>query len=95
VTIVMPAAGTALIAITLVIVLHTRVGRWFTSRRLPVDDADTAWFATNSRSGAALRAWLEAGPAARPAAYRACLAELQLEESAAAELESHALEPAA
>ena len=94
-TIVMLAVGTALIAITLVIVLHTRVGRWFKSRRLPVDDAYTAWFAANSRSCAALRAWLEAAPAARSGAYRAYLAELELEESAAAKLESHALEPAA
>jgi hypothetical protein len=95
VTIVMLAAGTALIAITLVIVLHARVGRWFNSRRLPVDDAYTAWFAANSRSGEALREWLEAAPAARPDAYRAYLAELELEEAAAAELELRAMAPAA
>ncbi len=89
------AAGTALIAVALVIALRTRVGRWFNSRRLPVDDAYTAWFNAHSRSGEALQAWLQAAPAARPGAYRAYLAELDREESAAAELESHALQPAA
>ena len=69
--------------------------RWFNSRRLPVDEAYTAWFNANSRSGEALRAWLEAAPAARPDAYRAYLAELELEEAAATELESHAMAPAA
>ena len=69
--------------------------RWFNSRRLPVDEAYTAWFNANSRSGEALRAWLEAAPAARPDAYCAYLAELELEEAAAAELESHAMAPAA
>jgi hypothetical protein len=70
-------------------------GRWFSSRRLPVDDAYTAWFNANSRSGEALQAWLEAAPGARPDAYRAYLDALELEEAAAAELELHALEPAA
>jgi len=54
-----------------------------------------AWFNANSRSGAALRAWREAAPAARPDAYRAYRAELELEETAAAELELHAMAPAA
>lgn len=89
------AAGTALVAIAVVSGAHARAGRWLNSRRLPVDDAYTAWFNANSRSGEALRAWLEAAPAARPDAYRAYLAELELEESAAAELEFHAIEPAA
>jgi hypothetical protein len=93
--IVVLASGIALIAIALVTGLHTRAGRWFHSRRLPVDDAYAAWFNANSRSGEALRAWLEATPAARPGAYRAYLAELELEESAAAELQLHAVEPAA
>ncbi len=91
--IVVLASGIALIASALV--THMRAGRSFSSRPLPVDAAYTAWFNANSRSGEALRAWLEAAPAARPGAYRAYLAELDLEESAAAELESHALEPAA
>ena len=91
--IVVLASGIALIAIALVI--HMWAGRWPRSRPLPVDDAYTAWFNANSRSGEALRAWLEAAPAARPAAYRAYLAELELEESAAAELELHAVEAAA
>jgi hypothetical protein len=69
--------------------------RWFSSRRLPVDDAYSAWFNANSRSGEALQAWLEAAPAARPDAYRAYLDALELEEAAAAELELHALELAA
>jgi hypothetical protein len=70
-------------------------GRWFNSRRLRVDDAYTAWFNANRRSGEALRAWLEAAPAARPDAYTAYLTELELEEAAAAELELHAMVPAA
>ena len=70
-------------------------GRWFNWRRPRVDDAYTAWFNANSRSAEALRAWLEAAPAARPDAYRAYLAELELEEAAAAELELHAVAPAA
>jgi hypothetical protein len=70
-------------------------GRWLTSRRLPVDDAYTAWLDAHSRSGEALHAWLEAAPAARPDAYRAYQAELELEEAAAAELELHAMATAA
>jgi hypothetical protein len=70
-------------------------GRWFNSRQLRVDDAYTAWFNANSRSAEALRAWLEAAPAARPDAYRAYLAELEHEEAAAAELEMHAMALAA
>ena len=69
--------------------------RWFNSRRLPVDDAYTAWFNAHSRSGEALRAWLDAAPSARPDAYRDYLAELELEEAAAAELEMHAMAIAA
>jgi hypothetical protein len=67
----------------------------FNSRRLPVDDAYSAWFNANSRSGEALRAWLKAAPSARPDAYRDYLAKLELEEAAAAELELHAMVPAA
>ena len=89
------AAGAALIAIALVTGIQRRAGRWFPSRRLPVDAAYTAWLNANSRSGEALRAWLKAAPAARPDAYRAYLAELELEEAAAAELQSHAMAPAA
>jgi hypothetical protein len=76
-------------------IVHRAFRRWFSSRRLPVDDAYTAWFNANSRSGMALSAWREAAPAARPDAYRAYLAELELEEAAAAELELHAVAPAA
>jgi hypothetical protein len=65
------------------------------SQRLPVDDAYTTWFNANRRCGEALRAWLEAAPEARPDAYRAYLAELELEETAAAELELHAVALAA
>jgi hypothetical protein len=61
---------------------------------LPVDDAYTEWFNANCRCGEALQAWLDAGPEARPHAYRAYLAELELEEAAAAELELHAVAPA-
>ena len=67
--------------------LNTSHTRWLDSRRLPVDDAYTAWFNANSRCGQALRAWREAAPAARPDAYLTYLAELGLEEAAAAELE--------
>jgi len=68
---------------------------WRRSLRMPVDDAYTAWFNANSRSGVALRAWLQAAPAARPDAYRAYVAELEREEAAAAELELHAMAPTA
>jgi hypothetical protein len=61
----------------------------------PVDDVYTAWFNANSRCGEALRAWREASPAARRDAYRAYRVELELEEAAAAALESHAMAPAA
>jgi hypothetical protein len=72
--------------------VHNAVcSRWLKSQRLPVDDAYTAWFNANSRCGEALQAWLDAGPAARPRAYRTYLAELELEEAAAAELELHAV----
>jgi hypothetical protein len=70
-------------------------GGRFNSRRLPVDDAYTTWFNAHSRCGEALQAWLDAAPAARQDAYRAYLAELEREESAAAELESHAVALAA
>ena len=70
-------------------------GWWSNSQRLPVDDAYSAWFNANSRSGEALRAWLEAAPAARSDAYTAYLAELEREEAAAAELELHAVATAA
>jgi hypothetical protein len=85
-------AGTVLIVMVVVTCLHTRSARL---GLLPVDDAYTAWFNAHSRSGEALRAWLEAAPAARPVAYQAYLAELALEEAAAAELEFHAMAPAA
>jgi hypothetical protein len=93
--IVVLAASAALLVIALVMGIHTRAGRWFKSRRPPVDEAYTAWLNANSRSGEALRAWLQAAPAARPDAYRAYLAELELEEAAAAELEFHSMAPAA
>jgi hypothetical protein len=60
---------------------------WLDSRRLPVDDAYTAWFNANSRCGQALREWRETASGDRPDAYRAYLAELELEEAAATELE--------
>jgi hypothetical protein len=52
-----------------------------------VDDAYTAWFGAHSRCAQALRTWKAAAPAARAAAHRAYLAELDLEEAAARELE--------
>lgn len=64
--------------------IRTYQTRWLDSRLLPVDDAYTAWFNANSRCGQALRAWREAAPEARPDAYRAYLAELELEEAAGA-----------
>lgn len=60
---------------------------WLRSRRLPVDDAYTAWFNAHSRCTQALRAWRAATPRRRATAYRAYLAELELEEAAAGELE--------
>jgi hypothetical protein len=60
---------------------------WLPSRRLPVDDAYTAWFNAHSRCTQALRAWTDAAPAARAAAYRVYLLELALEEAAANSLE--------
>ena len=60
---------------------------WLRSRRLPVDDAYTAWFGAHSRCTQALRAWRTAAPGARAAAYRAYLVALGLEEAAAGELE--------
>jgi hypothetical protein len=69
---------------------------WFDSRRPPLDDAYTAWFNANSRCSEALRAWWDAAPRARADAHRAYLAELELEQSAAVELERlHAARPAA
>jgi hypothetical protein len=76
--------------------LHDASHRWWhKSQRLPVDDVYTAWFNANSRCGEALRAWREAAPPARPHAYRAYQAELELEAAAAAELELHAVALAA
>ena len=63
------------------------VRTWLRSRRLPVDDAYTAWFSAHSRCTQALRAWWSAAPRARAAAYRVYLAELVIEEAAAGELE--------
>jgi len=60
---------------------------WVHSRRRPVDDAYTLWFNAHSRCTQALRAWNLAAPARRAAAYRDYLAELELEEVAAFELE--------
>jgi hypothetical protein len=60
---------------------------WLPSRRLPIDDAYTAWFNAHSRCTQALRAWNAAAPEARAAAYRAYQAELAIEEEAACELE--------
>jgi hypothetical protein len=69
---------------------------WVNPPRLPVDDAYTAWFNANSRCSQALRAWRDAAPGARPDAHRAYLAELELEQSAAVELERlHTAPPAA
>ena len=89
------AASTALTAITLVAGRLTGADRepCLDLGPLPVDDAYTAWFNANCRCGDALQAWLDAGPEARPHAYRVYLAELELEEAAAAELELHALAP--
>jgi hypothetical protein len=60
---------------------------WVRSRRLPADDAYIAWFSAQRRCGQALRVWRGAAPAARAAAHRAYLKELELEEAAARELE--------
>jgi uncharacterized protein YciW len=68
---------------------------WLRSRRRPVDDAYTLWFNAHSRCTQALRAWRIAAPARRAAAYRAYLAELELEELAAGELEQLNLQAAA
>jgi hypothetical protein len=57
------------------------------SRRLPVDDAYTDWFAAHSRATQALRAWNSAAPRKRGVAYRAYLAALAREERAARALE--------
>ena len=59
------------------------------------DDVYSAWFNANNRCGEALRAWREAAPAARPAAYRAYQDELEREAAAAAALELHATPAAA
>jgi len=68
---------------------------WLHARRLPVDDAYTAWFSAFSRCTQALRAWSTAPPATRAATYRAYLAELELEEAAAGRLEQLHLRAAA
>jgi hypothetical protein len=60
--------------------------RWFNTRRLPVDDAYTAWFNAHSCCTQALRAWNAAAPRARAAAYRAYTEALAIEETAAGEL---------
>lgn len=57
------------------------------SRRLPVDDAYTAWFNAHSRCTHALRAWNTAAEEDRATAYRDYVAELTLEEEAASALE--------
>jgi hypothetical protein len=62
-----------------------RTGR-LRSRRLPVDDAYTAWFNANSRCDYALRTWFSANQDSRREAYRSYVFELELEEAAAAEL---------
>jgi hypothetical protein len=60
---------------------------WSAPRRLPVDDVYSAWFSAHSRCTQALRAWNAAAPPARTAAYRAYVAELEVEEAAARTLE--------
>jgi hypothetical protein len=64
-------------------------------QRLLVDDAYTAWFNANSRSGHALGVWSAASSPERAAAYEAYLVELALEEVAARELERLHAPPAA
>jgi hypothetical protein len=68
---------------------------WLPSRRLPVDDAYTAWFNAQSRCTRALRAWNTAAPEEREVAYRAYTAELVLEEAAADNLAKLNLQAAA
>jgi hypothetical protein len=68
---------------------------WPKSPRQPVDDVYVAWFNANSRCSQALRAWREAGRAARSDAYHAYQAALDIEEAAAAELALHAIPRAA
>jgi hypothetical protein len=65
-------------------VSHTR---WADPRRPAVDDAYAAWFNANSRCSDALQAWRDAAPRARADAHHAYLAELELEQWAAVELE--------
>ena len=48
-----------------------------------VSDVYCAWFNAEQESGAALRAWYAASPAARPAGYAAYRAALDREEAAA------------
>jgi hypothetical protein len=60
---------------------------WLPARRLPIDDAYTAWFNAQSRCTQALRAWNAAAPEARAAAYRAYQEELAIEEATARQLE--------
>jgi hypothetical protein len=52
------------------------------------DDAYSAWFNTQQRCTAALRAWSAAPRAGRADAHRAYLVQLELEETAAAKLEA-------
>jgi hypothetical protein len=87
------AVLTALIGLAVVAGLRSDGASHASHTRRPEDDVYTAWFNANSRCGEALRAWREAKPAARPAAYRAYQLELELE--AAAELELHAAPVAA
>jgi hypothetical protein len=60
---------------------------WNPMRRLPVDDAYTAWFSAHSRCTEALRKWNAAAPGERAVAYRVYLAALNVEEAAAGRLE--------
>jgi hypothetical protein len=68
---------------------------WSRSRRLPVDDAYTAWFNAHSRCTQALRAWNAAPRRTRAAAYHAYVGALQAEEAAAQRLQQLHLRHAA
>ena len=67
--------------------VNTSRPSWIRRGRPPVDDAYTAWLNAHGRCAQALRVWRSAKPAGRAAAHRAYLAELELEEAAARELE--------
>ena len=67
--------------------LHTARTVWRRPEPAFVDDAYTAWFNAHARCGRAIEAWRAASPEDRVDAHRAYVAELDIEEAAARELE--------